>query len=587
MRLLSQLAKPWMGLLAVVVATCASYSRTLRAQFVYDDFLQIVFNPRIQSLHWLPSYFSNHVWAQAPDLPANLYRPFFLIWLLANYGISRLNPAGWHAAALLGHLTATVLVYLLAKRLLLGEGGALLATGLFAVHPSHVEAVAWVSAATESLSSVFVLGSFLLYLQWRDRTGSRFLLALGALVLAGFALLTKETSVVLPIIIAAYELSFAPTKAGTEASPFGLRLRRTKALWPFFGLTFLYLVVRFAVLRGLGHSVSDVPLSSAALAVPWALRFYVSQLIFPLGLGPFYDVEYAPSLFSLGFVAPLLFVTACVWGCRWWSRKLGSPLPIFLGLWFLLTLSPPLANLFVMSRYEGVHDRYLYLPSVAFVLLAGLGWQCIADRKPASRLGLATYASLVVAGLGFMTYRQCRFWENDLALFRRGVAVAPRNLMAKLNLAAELRRRGQFAGSLDVTRQALEIDPNHRLALSGAAQSAFFVGRYDLAAQYAAQFLQLGPPQAQETYYLGFSQIRAGHPREGIGVLERGRQLWPDAPGFRLAIGLGHAALGDWHAAYQWYEAELTAFPDSAAARTAVAEASSHLKSSSRVPKMK
>src|SRR5215469_15821636 len=156
--------KPQWPIVALLALTAFTYAATLRFGYVYDDVLQIENNPRIKSVDYLPSYFTRQVWAQAQGQPANLYRPFFLSWLWLNFEIFGSSPAGWHLTAILMHLLSVWLVYLLAKKLLPDEGiSAYLAAGIFALHPAHVEAVAWISGATEPLSTALFLGSFLLY----------------------------------------------------------------------------------------------------------------------------------------------------------------------------------------------------------------------------------------------------------------------------------------------------------------------------------------------------------------------------------------------------------------------------------------
>src|SRR5205085_1082795 len=96
------------------------------------------------------------------------YRPLFNLYLLVNYQLFHLNPAGWHLLLVLWHLLVTLLVYRLARRLLKDEGGALTAALIFGVHPVHIESVAWISGVTEPMLAVFFLGALLGYLRWRD-----------------------------------------------------------------------------------------------------------------------------------------------------------------------------------------------------------------------------------------------------------------------------------------------------------------------------------------------------------------------------------------------------------------------------------
>src|SRR5205085_9467176 len=105
--------------LAVIGITFLAYSGTLGYEFVYDDRGQIVNNPFIQSWHYLPRYFSDHVWGHVdPTMLGNYYRPMFLVWLLINEALFGLKSSWWHLTTILAHVAVTLMVFTLARRLL-------------------------------------------------------------------------------------------------------------------------------------------------------------------------------------------------------------------------------------------------------------------------------------------------------------------------------------------------------------------------------------------------------------------------------------------------------------------------------------
>src|SRR5438874_5808277 len=123
-------------LFAAVVAASAffTYLPTLQFQFVYDDLGQIVSNDRIRSWTFLPSYFTQHVWAHMPDIAAQFYRPLFLVWLRINYSLFGAQPAGWHVTSVLAHATAAVLLYAVILRIGKDRVLAVTAALIFAVY---------------------------------------------------------------------------------------------------------------------------------------------------------------------------------------------------------------------------------------------------------------------------------------------------------------------------------------------------------------------------------------------------------------------------------------------------------------------
>ena len=146
-----------------------AYVPTLGFQFVYDDKPQILQNPAIRAWHYLPNYFTSHVWAELyPHVGGDYYRPVFLLWFRLNHAMFGVNPEGWHLTTVLCHVAATWLVFRLVRRLAASPWIAFSAATLFALHPVHIESVAWVSGVTDPLLAIFLLGSFLAYLQFRE-----------------------------------------------------------------------------------------------------------------------------------------------------------------------------------------------------------------------------------------------------------------------------------------------------------------------------------------------------------------------------------------------------------------------------------
>jgi len=548
------------GILAVLLASYIGYARTLHFNFAYDDFLIIVFNPRVHSLHFLWSYFTQQVWAQVGNGPGNLYRPLFMTWLLANYEAFGLSPAGWHFTSVLTHLLATLLVYRLARKLIPGSPlPALIAGAVFGLHPIHVEAVAWISGVTEPLAACFFLGSFLCFIRFREGvTGSWAWLALSLVLFAGAAF-SKETTIVLPALIAVYEFCFRRDQSVGE----WVR-SSTVRIVPYVAIAGLYLATRSSVLHGMAHPISDVGLRTSVLTLPWVVSFYISQTLAPIGLGPFYDINYTNAVSTAGLLLPAAVLLVFAIGVLWWTRKSHSYVPLFLAGWFLLTLLPAFGVFLLMPRYEGVHDRYLYLPSAAFALLVGYTWKRVFPSAKTS-LQIAIGVLLLVL-LTIATRHQAAYWENDLVLFTRAKAVAPHNPLAKLNLAAELIRRGRFENASGELQSVIAQNPQMGVAFSLAAKSAYFLGDYSRAENYYARSLQLSPAEPEQIYYLGLSHIKMGEYSQGLSILLKGLSLWPSSPGYHYAIGLAYAGMGEWRQARDEYKLELgLSNPDPAA----------------------
>src|ERR1035438_4257985 len=181
---------------------------TLGFQFVYDDKPQIIQNPGIHAWRYLPHYFTSHAWAELyPHVSGNYYRPLFLLWFRLNHAMFGLAPKGWHLTTILCHVAATYMVFVLLRRLADSRWIAFCAATLFALHPVHMESVAWVSGVTDPLMAIFLIGSFLSYLSFREEKRGGWMAL--ALVLFALGLLEKETIVVLGPLVFVYAWLYA------------------------------------------------------------------------------------------------------------------------------------------------------------------------------------------------------------------------------------------------------------------------------------------------------------------------------------------------------------------------------------------
>ena len=277
----------WWGIVLVLALTFAVHIPTLGYKFVHDDRGQIVENPAVHSWHAVPTYFTAQVWAGVmPEELGNYYRPLFLLWLRINDVVFGNQAWGWHLTTVLAHVLTTLLVYLLACRLGISRDVALLATMIFGLHPAHIEAVAWISGVTEPLLGIFLIASFLAYLESRAIGAHALRWRVCSLVLFALAMLEKETALILPGLLIIYEWIY-----GMEwGRPLDLRRilpwcgEVLGRIWIYFLLVALYIPARIYALKGFSHAVT--PLSIVQLVITWPslIAFWIRHLLWPVGL---------------------------------------------------------------------------------------------------------------------------------------------------------------------------------------------------------------------------------------------------------------------------------------------------------------
>jgi len=442
----------WM-LALVLACTFLTFAGTLRYEFVFDDVLQIVQNPRVQSWHFVPSYFTHHLWAQDPEFPPLYYRPLFLLLLRIAHALFGLWAPGWHFLLVLCHLASVATVYWLVRQWQTPRVSLIAAT-LFAVHPVHAEVVSWVSAIGEPCLLVALISSLVLARQ----QGGWNLAAASALY--AVALLLKETAVAWPFVL------FLGLYESVE--------RTVLRTLPFWGITVAYLLVRIAVLGGLNVTANS-PTPSAAL-VPTALAHYFLHLVLPIGLSEFYFLQ--PSWLYLMVVIPVV-------GGLVWVALRGQ----YERIAVLILLVPliPVLNLKGLRAEFLLQDRYLYIPSVGFVMLAAP----LLERVPHKAIAVLILA--MMAGC----VRETRTWSDSEHLYARALQLSPTDQRARDGLARAYAKQGRYEQAIQILEPLVrEPQPSARRlqqSLMTLAYSHEHLGHIHKAFEYYSDANRLYP----------------------------------------------------------------------------------------------
>jgi tetratricopeptide (TPR) repeat protein len=528
-------------LLSVAASAVAVYARTIAFKFVYDDLVQIVLNPRVQSWHYFPQYFTKNLWVQATTVDS-YYRPVFLVWLLLNHTLFQLNEWGWHLSNVLLHASASVLVFMVARRVLKQEAAALAAAFLFALHPAHVESVAWVSGSTDPLLAIFFLGAYLAFAKSRETATPiryRWLGLAGILFL--LALLTKETAVVL-LPLLAVEVWFFGSE-GREP----VRSRVAKVCWALlpFALVFaIYMALRIAALHSVAAVVrTPLPWSTVLMTWPWLLGFYLKKLFWAPPMSQFYDAPYFSSAASMDFWLPLMALLVFGAALWFWYRRSKDPAIPWAFSWMLLPLVPTL-DVRIFTPHEYAHDRYLYLPALGFcVLVAKLLWELPWSRwVGAMKVNAYRWAGAAVVMLLFaaISWNQSIYWANELNLYERGAKISPKyGTTAMNNLVPHLMAAGRTEEAMQTVREVARRQPQDMMSQFNAGSILLRLGRYEEAEAYFEKASQLAAPNnALPLLHIGLTRMKMGKPAEAEPALREAAIKAPNNPEFRYALAL-------------------------------------------------
>ncbi|RKI07017.1 tetratricopeptide repeat protein [Corallococcus sp. AB030] len=562
--------------MAVMLAALAVYAPALTGGLVYDDYVLVEVNPWIRSAATLGNAFTQPLFGFVPGASANsvFYRPLTHVVLLAVHGVAGESPWAYHLVPVVLHAVASLLVWVLARRVLDDPrpGAGLVAGLLFAVHPVHVEAVAWVSAVMDVAATTAGLG-MLACLALRPLRPGRAVAGAGLWLVA---LLFKEVAAVLPGMLLAWELmDRAPPSAE----------RKREWAWRYGPLVLagaVYLALRL-------HAVGLSMVSSGWASVPPGLALFnalpllaehARLLVLPSGLSVLHPFEPITSLTAVRAWVGLGVALGVVAGLVLLRRRAPGA---WLGLaWLVLPLLPAL-HLRALGE-SAVSERYDYLPSVGFCLgvAAAWGvWNARARREAASPGALlpTAVAGAVLLAATASAATQVGVWQDEVSLWANAVEVSPEAPTPHYQLGEALLREGRVDEALPALEHALRLRPTHPSTVTALAQALIksgqpararelleaalvgmpeqsglhyrlgealrALGEDEAAARALRQAATLAPGSADAWRALGETLLRLGRAKEALDPLEKARALSPDTPGVLQALARAHHALGD------------------------------------------
>jgi tetratricopeptide (TPR) repeat protein len=541
--------------LAGLLVAAAAYCRDIRYDFILDDVSLILMNETITSWRNWNTVFRTHIFfTPHSNLPTAFsalhYRPVYMLWLMLNESLFGLVLPWWHISSLLLHLAVTCLVYQLGVRLLKDRWTAALAALLFAFHPVHVESVSYVTASTDLLVALFVVTAFLAYSRFRENDGSPGYLVV-ALLAATLAMLSKETAVMLPWILVAYEALRETAPEAPRGWPHGWK----RFVWtlPFFAIVGAYLAVRtmlFGPNMGPGPGGNRL---AVLIDIPLVLIAYLRTLVWPFPLSFFYPVEWGTQWTLLKGAGIALVVVAAT---LLWEKYRDRPAVRLQLAWMAILFVPAGLGVFTFVREDWLHDRHMYLVSVPFCLIAAvlltdlslmagalidraLADRALIDRRLGAR-SAPIAGALVLAILLLDTATQVPRFKDSLTIFASALQVAPNNLLVRSDYAQALWGFGHQEESLREFRTATEMSPKsarlHDFYAGELAQS----GRDDEALEEYAKALRWTesptPFRAYLLYEMAGIEVKHSQSEQAADHMREALQIVPQTMNYHALL---------------------------------------------------
>jgi tetratricopeptide (TPR) repeat protein len=447
-------------LLPALVAGLAVYLNTLHGQFVYDDQWQIVRNTLIQDGSQFWRALTSDVWAVhgGEQSTSNYWRPSFVFWMILNFRCFGLATFGWHLSSILLHLGVVALAFGLLRRLSVSRPVAGAIALLFAVHPVHTESIAWISGATDLILCVALLGSiWFVILLGEKMTPLRWVLGLALYLVA---LGAKEIAILYPLIVIAvlWRRERDPKDAGVSWA------RTVSIAWPFAAAAIVYFIARQSILGTVQLSKSEVSFGETILTAPAVCAFYLRQMIFPYGIGPSYPLRVvtAANIGTANFIIPLVVTIVGGWWMLWMAGR--SKLAC-IGLAILVVPLLPTLNIAAFSPELLVHDRYLYVPLLGFLIVTVPIFATLLQRlrdESLSRQGLLVFICAVMASvpLAAQTVRYNLAWTSNLSLWEWGVRSDPTSAFNYQQYGIQLHEAKRLDEAINAFNRAIEILPS-------------------------------------------------------------------------------------------------------------------------------
>jgi tetratricopeptide (TPR) repeat protein len=525
------------ALLALLLVTFAAYAPVLRHGFVeWDDPFYVTENPHVRAGLTAGSI----AWAFTSTQLAN-WHP--LTWLshMLDVRLFGLAPWGHHLTSLLLHLANTLLLFAALRRLTHQPWRSLAVAALFALHPVHVESVAWVAERKDVLSTAFWFAALWAYARHAERpAGSR--LAFVAL-LFGLGLLAKPMLVTLPL-----------TLLVVDYWPLGRATGGPKALGPLvveklplFAMSLAAGATAWLAQRTFG-AVTEVPLAARLATSVLGCFGYLEKTLWPVGLAAFYPYRAHPAVFEVAAKAAVLVTISIAigWLARW-RRYLPAG-----WLWYLVTLAP-VAGLIRIGQQQ-MADRYTYVPLVGvFVMLVwGVADALAHARVPTrARTAAASVAVLLAATLAIATTLQVATWRDGVTLWEHALAVGGNSTVSQTNLGVALEKAGRYEDAASHLEEAVRLEPRNARAHANLGDVRFALGRYTEAAEAYGEALRLDPGSdvtrqslAMTHYNSANREWRAGRLDVAVREYREGIRWRPDDAGFHRALGMALAQQG-------------------------------------------
>jgi tetratricopeptide (TPR) repeat protein len=554
--------------LVLALATFIAYGQLQRNGFIdYDDAAYVTENPQVKAGITRESV----VWAFTSSHVGN-WHPLTSLSHMLDCELFGLNPLWHHMTSLLFHVLNSLLLFSVLKKTSGATWASAFVAAAFAMHPLHVESVAWVAERKDVLSGFFWMLTMAAYVRYTERPRiGRYLVVVLAFCLG---LMAKPMLVTLPFVLLL--LDYWPLGRFQWARQIGLKTARRSELMivnykgatlqrivcekvPLFVLSAVSSIVTFLVQRSAaavaGTDVISIDLRIANTFVSYVR--YIGKTIWPTRLAVFYP-HLRDSLPMWQAVCAALLVVAITAGTIWRARR-ECWLPVG-WLWYLGTLVPVIG--LVQVGAQAMADRYTYIPVIGLFIIIAWGLPELTARLPYKNIILRGMGVGVVLAMMVCTWRQVGYWQNSYTLFEHALDVTSNNYVAHRGLGTVLFKQGRFEEAISHYKETLRNKPHHANTLGDLGLALLQLERYDEAVRHFHRALE-GKGDTQKWYRgLGTALYRLGRPEEAIVQYRQALKLDANNEMVHKSLAIALVQVGEAEEAVEHFTEALRLKPD-------------------------
>ncbi len=562
-------------LLGLIGATLAVYGQVAYHDFVnFDDLEYVIDNIHIQ--HGITA--ESITWALTSGYASN-WHPLTWISHMLDYKLWGLNPGAFLITNMCLHILSTLLLFHILNRMTGALWKSAFVAAMFALHPLHIESVAWVSERKDVLSAFFWMLTMWGYLRYVERPG----LARYSLVLLFFAfgLMAKPMLVTLPFVFLLMDywplqrLSFGqqarPTpsqkKKPTGGATRGSIISLVREKIPLFALVLASSIVTYIVQQK-GGAVAHIQALPLGNRIPNAIVSYImylKKMIWPSDLAIFYPYSRDLPPWQVGASAILLIVVF-LFAFRAIRRY---PYVTMGWLWYVGTLVPVIGIIQVGN--QSMADRYTYIPLIGIFVILAWGIPELLRNWPPRKLAIAITGSTVVTLAAVSTWFQVKHWQDSFALYEHALEVTTNNDLAHNNLGAALFNKGKYDEAVEHYKEALKLTPLNADALNNLGLTLAKQKNFDEALANFNEALRAKPNFAQAHANLGVALTELGRYDEAIQHNREALRLKPDYIDAYNNLGSIYGKLGRTAEAIDLYTTAARLLPNNADAYSSIA----------------